>query len=603
MKKIAAGFVTLLALLAVTYFTIGPERLLKLATKSVETEMVQMRDGTRLATDIYRPRFRNSAGTVFIATPYDKNAIAQFAAPLNAIGLAVVIQDDRGRFDSEGVWDAMAARPEDLFDTLDFIAAQQWSNGRVGMIGCSYPGQSALFAAQLDHPALKTVIAQAAGGAHGSHANRFRYGGASHRTTEWSGPPSEYIALMSAASAEENGMVGFKFNSIASSIAQFSASIPDLQSFMTELGEPYDHYDYIWQDYLASLNDRNLIRTSRPWIEEDTEVTVPILHVNSWDDYAPTETLLQRALFEKNGTTDIARDNQFAIISPMSHCSSETAKKETKVGDRYIGDARFPYEMTYAKWLSHWLSKAQEENFDAPKIRYFVMGDAKWSSSNEWPPVTSQEKRFYLSSQGDAKSRAGNGELQDSPSPTARTDRILFDPNDPYSSDGGANIIGRQGYVDRSELQDRNDVLVYTTAPFEEPLHVAGPMRANLFVSTSALDASFHVNVGVVYPDGTPYNLQLGGARLSGRLGPHQIADVESGQVYEIEIDLQSTANTFQEGSRLRVEVTASDYPRSPINYGRLNLFEKPAPDEIQPYEIQVHHGPEMSSSITLFTK
>ncbi|MEM1114244.1 MAG: CocE/NonD family hydrolase [Pseudomonadota bacterium] len=614
MKKLLLGVSAAVVVGAIGVYVAGVEKLLPLLSKGPLTEMIVMRDGTRLATDIYLPRFSSESGTVYIATPYGKQAFGTIARGFNAKGFAVAIQDDRGQGDSEGEWESMPSLPEDLEDTLDYIAAQDWSNGRVGMVGCSFPGQSTIFAAQLNHPALKTIIAQSAGGAVGEYLGRHRYGGGNHAGLDWIGPAVAYLSLMSVVDSYgksiAEAMDGTRVTELFNRVGEVALENP-MEDYIVAMGPPYDGYDDLWRDLIKEVDDTHAgMLPKRPWLEGDTRAYATALHVNGWGDYGTTETMLQRQVFADNASDPLIADNQMVIMAPAIHCHAELQSEANAViGERPIGDTRFPYIDTYMDWFSHWLDGPrgeqydQEQNFEMDTIQYYQIGEG-WKSTEQWPPAKAEPFRLYLSSTGDARTRSGTGLLSAEPVAAEDIDRFEFDPRDPTPTRGGPNIPPgneTEGYHDQGDIEDRRDVLVYTTPPLEEDLVIAGPLSARLYVSTEREDADFHVKVVEVLPDGTPYNLKQGGTRLSLRNGDRVRVPALPDEVYAIDVDIHSIAATVKAGHRLRLEVAGGDFPRSAINFGLKHWLDTPTPAHRQPYEKRLHLSAETPSYLTLY--
>ena len=200
------------------------------------------------------------------------------------------------------------------------------------------------------------------------------------------------------------------------------------------------------------------------------------------------------------------------MIAPTLHCSYKRATEDTKVGERSMGDARLDYDaMTYG-WFDHFLKGEDNHILETmPKVKYFVMGANKWETSDTWPPKGATPKTFYLSSAGKANTLKGDGALAGGPPNVDKADAFIYDPREPVSSYGGnvcctGNAV-QGGALDQRKMEERPDILVYTTEPFKEGTEVSGPIDVTLYVSSDAKDTDFTVKIIDVAPDGPAYNL------------------------------------------------------------------------------------------------
>ena len=566
--------------------------------------MIAMRDGTRLATDIYRPiGLKGTLPTILIRTPYSRKPYrksprdgAEFSTTAHFFasqGYVVAVQDVRGKFDSEGIFIPQAGDAEDGYDSVEWLAKQPWSNGKIGGYGCSYSGDVQILMAQAKPPHLEALIPQAAGSAIGSADGRYRYFG----------------VRIGGATAFAAG-VGW-FHQFGSKVHfQYPDKIGQKTLLkMDALGNtlpggdfPVGNFANAWKvlplteipNFLSSLpNDFNEVMfrdVTDPWwdqfhyLTDNTTFDVPALHVNSWHDFGVNETILEWQLFQDNAVSKKSRDNQFMIISPTTHCGSEgTVSETTVVGDRELGDARFDYWHIYLKWFAYWLKGEKNAITDMPKVQYYMMGSNEWRSSDVWPPKNVHFEKFYLHSKGRANSRQGNGALtQAKPKGKGSADQYTYDPATPVPSRGGLMCCtgtkeSVAGSFDQSDIEMRNDVLVYTSETLKESIEIAGPVDLELFVSSSAKDTDFVAKLIDVYPDGRAFNIQEGILRARYREGLGKKVFMEDGEVYKVKISLQATANTFLPGHKIRLWVTSSNFPAwdRNLNTGGNNYDEK----------------------------
>jgi putative CocE/NonD family hydrolase len=561
--------------------------------------MVAMRDGIRLATDVYRPvgLDQDRLPVVLLRLPYDKETYSGGAiGPARFFagqGYAVVVQDTRGKFQSEGDYLVSAADRLDGYDTVDWAARQTWSNGRVGTFGCSYLGENQTQLAAMRHPAHMAAIPLAAGGSVGTAGGRYGYFGIYEGGVF--GLSAAFGWFRTAGQKQPGGA--------PPPAIEVGAALRELPTIglMERYGPPDRETD--WEEFLSEP------LTSEWWnglgyLRDDDRFDTPALHVNSWYDLGAAETLQQWRLMQDNAESGRTRDHQYVILSPTSHCQSERATAHTVVGEIDFGDARLDYWSIYLRWFDHWLRGEENGVTAMPKVQYYTMGRNEWGSSNDWPIPDTRFTRMYLHSAGHANSRLGDGGLSEQPPATEPADRFSYDPADPVPSRGGSvcctgNPLDQPGAFDQSDIELREDVLVYTSgAVGSEGLEITGPVSAVLHVSSSARDTDFTIKLLDVYPDGRSINVVEGIRRARFRNGYETTEFMEPGQTYRVEIDLHAVSYWFQPGHRLRVEVSSSNFPRFErnLNTGGNNFDET----EWVVAENVIHHSAVAPSHLVL---
>ena len=260
-----------------------------------------------------------------------------------------------------------------------------------------------------------------------------------------------------------------------------------------------------------------------------------------------------------------ARDNQYVIITPSTHCAW-IRPANTKAGDRDVGEWQLDFQELYLRWYRHWLDGEDAGIEDLPHVQYYLMGANEWKQAAEWPVPGTSFERFYLHSRGAANSASGDGTLSRSSPADEPHDVFRYDPVDPVPSLGGQTCCtgmstGSGGY-DQSEIEARGDVLVFTSAVLEEGLEVTGPLEVMLYVSSDVPDTDFTAKLVDVDPDGTAWNIQEGALRMRYREDLSTEVSMTAGEVYEIRLDLHATSNYFGPGHRIRLEVSSSNFPR-----------------------------------------
>jgi len=542
--------------------------------------MIPMRDGTKLSTDIYRPEGeKGKLPVIVIRTPYNKRtwrnnqskpANGSEAFKFAEQGYVVLVQDMRGKFESEGEYTISTPDDIDGYDTVTWAATQPWSTGKVGSYGCSYLGENQIQTAALRNPHLAAMIPQAAGGAT-RHFGQI-VGGAVELATAvgwyWGAGSKDHLRPPASAGDDFWATQGANFNPGYVPAPGRYEQISDLMMNHLPTVETFKKFGGPRSDYEAVFSNppNSQWWKDRHYPTSADKFNVPALHVNSWYDYGVGDTLFQFDLLSRNALSEVARNNQFAIISPTTHCSSEAVTEKTLVGARDVGDPRLGYGTLYLKWFDHWLKGIDNGVTKMPKVQIYVMGRNEWRGENEWPLARALPTKFYLESRNSANSRNGDGVLTTlAPSRLGR-DVFDYDPANPVPSIGGPLCCTRkpntEGSFDQARAEERQDVLVYTTPPLAEGVEVTGPLKAVLFVSSSVKDTDFTAKLVDVYPDGTAYNVQEGILRARYREGYENPVWMKSGKVYQLEVDMQATSNFFRPGHRIRLEISSSNFPR-----------------------------------------
>jgi hypothetical protein len=537
--------------------------------------MVPMRDSVRLATDLYFPvGAEMPQPVVLIRTPYnknddDENAAARFFA---SQGYVAAVQDMRGKYESEGRYQWTATDRRDGSDTVDWLAEQSWSTGKVGTYGCSYRGENQIQLAATRNPHHAAAVPMFAGAMY-TNGDRYRNwatnnGGAFElamiftwfREKGWSLRPR-----YPPSTPREDLLRATKSFNLRPQLPEIDERALWNALPVVDMMERSQAPPNLWEELVTHTpND--------PWwdqfqfVTDADSVDVPALQVASWYDYGVSEALGLFTLFQNNGVSATARENQFIVIAPTTHCEHHAATAETVVGERSVGDARLDYWSLYLRWFDHWLRGADNGVTERPTIQYYLMGKNEWRTAESWPLAATQFTRYYLHSGGDANSRMGDGRLTTSAPGDEPADTFTYDPATPVPTVGGQACCTQtpksRGAWDQRTVEMRNDVLVYTSPPLEEGVEVTGPLKAVLYVSSSAKDTDFTVKLVDVAPDGTAYNVQEGIQRARYRTGYENVTWMEEDEVYRVTVNLHATSNYFAPGHRIRVEVSSSNFPR-----------------------------------------
>jgi putative CocE/NonD family hydrolase len=590
--------------------------------------MVPMRDGKRMAADIYRPKDTSKKyPIIFVRTPYNFNywdvrngAPRDMSAEIAAVkrGYAYVEMNERGHFFSEGNYDILGPPLTDGVDALTWMSSQPWSNGKVGTIGCSSTAEWQLAVAAQGHPAFAAMIPQGFGAGVGrvrpyyEQGNWYRGGAIQMLFITWLYGEQNQVRPMFPPNTSQEDLVE------ASKMFDLAPQMP-----------PVDWSKALWRlpetDIIKAVGgprgitaDRMEVATGGAMIKrtpndpawyrgglwhDDMPINVPGFWFMSWYDVSIGPNLAAYNYVRKTARPEIANE-QYAVIAPTLHCGYTRATEHTIVGERDMGDARLDYrELTYG-WFDHFLKGEDNHLLEKmPKVRYYTMGLNKWQSSDTWPPQGARPMTFYLSSGGKANSLYGDGALTTAAPASDSPDGFTYDPANPVLSYGGnvcctGNAVAG-GSFDQRRMESRADILVYTSAPLNEGLEVSGPIEATFYVSSDAKDTDFTVKLLDVYPDAAAYNLDETIQRMRYREGYERPPVwMEPGQVYKVAFQPMTTSNYFAAGHRIRIEVSSSNFPRFDrnLNTGGNNY------DEVNGVVAHnaVHHSRQHPSQITL---
>ncbi|NND88546.1 MAG: CocE/NonD family hydrolase [Flavobacteriaceae bacterium] len=594
---------------------------LKLDSIAVVDQMVMMpmRDGVRLATHIYRPKTEGKVPIIFSRTPYNFNTwrdgerntrTAERAYEAVKRGYAYVVQNERGRYYSEGEWDILGVPLTDGYDAFSWLKDQEWSNGKIGTYGCSSTAEWQMAVAALDHPSHAAMVPQAYGAGIGTVGDIQEQG-------NWYRGGVEQLLFFSWLYSVEHDKFKPRIPSGATQedlirISRFYDLAPENPSI--DMAEALQHLPI--QDILKNINGKKEIfdkmvrrKPNDPdWftggLYHDTmDIAVPGFWFASWYDVSVTPNIALFNHVRENASSEEIRDNQYLVIAPTLHCRFTRATENTIVGERSVGDARLNYDEQIYAWWDLWL-KGNDNDFkeDTPRVQYYTMGSNEWQASEMWPPADTEMITYYLNSQGNANTRMGDGTLSIKEPTGEAVDTYTYDPMNPTPSVGGnvcctGNAI-EGGAYDQQALEERSDVLVYTTEPLENGVEVTGFINSTLYISSDAKDTDFTIKLIDVYPDGTAYNLDETIQRARYREGYDQEVFMEEGEVYKIDLTPMATSNYFEKGHRIRIEISSSNFPRFArnLNTGGNNYDEK----EPIIAKNSIHHSNKYPSQIQL---
>jgi uncharacterized protein len=527
-----------------------------------------MRDGVILRGDVWRPNDNNSYPALVSRTPYQKERmVGNDFLPYDqaaAADYAVVVQDTRGRFASDGEWEGFMWHREapDTYDTVEWSAAQPWCNGNVGLWGISYLAAICWLGAMEHPPHLKAIApAMVSDGPLGT----IEVGGAFRLESlmNWFifQLISDVLPKHIAAGTATSEMIA-KLNEAARNPRLVTEYLPLKKSpYLDVPGCP------VTLDQLFSTGFN--IPSFR---FEDVEV--PALLVGGWFDIAPNALVEEfRALRSRGGGGEKVRQAHRLIMGPWTHTVNLTGNQgELNFG--LLSQGIFQLLPAHLAFFDQHLKGVEAT---LPPIRYFLMGANEWHNAEDWPPLGAVRHQWYLHSGGHANTSAGDGKLTtNAPTSNEQTDRYRYDPANPVRTHGGKLLsLGESvaGPFNQQHLETRQDVLCYSSEIFDQPLDIVGPVVLRLYAASSAKDTDFMAKLIDVFPDGRSMLVCEGCRRARFRYGFDKEVFLKPGAVEEYEINLAHTACRVKAGHRLRIHVTSSNFPHLDRNMNTGNAI------------------------------
>lgn len=513
-----------------------------------------MRDGVRLSTDVFLPDTPGSWPVILLRTPYQSlwSRWIKHAIFWAERGYAFAIQDCRGKFESEGTFYAYVDDGPDSYDTLDWIAAQPWCNGRIGTWGRSYGGIYQWQLGPLQNPHLDCMAA------HVISDDFFRdnhYVGGAFQLT---------LSIMAAICFSVNVDITQEGSAQLYNNKRFMRQLPLIDMDIAAIGRKipfwrdwleHDRYDDYWER-INTVGKHHLI-------------DVPVFQQCGWYDAYPTSTFRHWEAMTTQAPSERTRKSQKVLMGPWSH-SIPTSSKLAEI-DFGPNAYRFIAEED-KRWFDYWLKDEDNGIMDEPPIQLFVMGENAWRFEDQWPLPNTQYTPWFLHSNGKANSSFGDGSLSMDPPAAEPRDRFRYDPENPVPSVGGNNSTNDwsqsaeepiiPGPVDQRMIGRRDDVLVYTSAPLEQDLEVTGYLEMVLYAASSARDTDFTVKLIDIFPDGYAMNVSEGILRTRYRNDDSRPELLEPGEVTKLNIRMYATSMLFRKGHRIRVDISSSSFPR-----------------------------------------
>ena len=582
--------------------------------------MMPMRDGVRLSTDIYVPKTDKKVPIIFSRTPYnfnswgdgeEKTRTHERAYEALKRGYAYVIQNERGRYFSEGEWDILGTPLTDGYDAFSWMSKQPWSNGKIGTLGCSSTAEWQMAVAALDHPSHAAMVPQGFGAGVGrigeffEQGNWYRGGVEQLLFATWlyGVEHDEFKPRIPPGATQEDLLRISRFYDLSPENPKVDWSVKlkylPIKDLLKNVGGKKEIFDKM---IVRKPNDKDWFNGGL--YHDDMDFGVPSFWFVSWYDVATSPNIALFNHVRNNSSDSFVRDNQYLIIAPTLHCGFTRATENTIVGERNLGDARLNYDEQIYDWFDMILKDIKNDFKEkTPKVQYYTMGINKWQSSEFWPPINTEMTTFYLSSNGNANTLNGDGKLTYLKRKIKdNVDSFFYDPMSPVNSNGGGvccigNAVSGGAY-DQQEIETRDDVLVYTSEPLKNGFEVTGFIDSTIYLSSDVKDTDITIKLIDVYPDGTAYNIDETIQRVRYREGFDKEVFMDKEKVYKVNLSRMSTSNFFKKNHKIRIEISSSNFPRFArnLNTGGDNFDESKGVIANN----KIHHSKKYPSSITL---
>jgi len=514
-------------------------------------QAIPMRDNVTLYGDIYLPEVPGRYPTLVVRTCYGVQReginLHQDMFKFARHGYAVVMVDTRGRYESEGKWEPFRDEAKDGYDVIEWAARQPFSNGQVGTQGGSYLGHNQWRAMSERPPHLKAAFPGVA--STNIYANWLTMGGAFRLSFNYGWGvvrmPNR-IMLPQSWHTEAYAPANLRYDTL---LRHLPLRTGDLRSAGYAVGHyrnwlQHESFDSYWK----SISDEELF----------PRMNVPAHTFGGWFDIFLPGTINGYVGMRNKAATPEARAAARMVIGPWGHGAS------TSFGELTFGDhAMVSHTDLEIRFFDRYLKGLQNGIDQEDPVTLFYMGINRWRSEKDWPVPGTEFRPLYLSGSGSQK--PAGGQLSFQTPVTAAQDQYRYDPSDPVPTLGGNNCCGTPtlaGPRDQRPLEKRPDILLYTSDTLQEDLAIAGPVRMRLFAATDGPDTDWMIKLIDVFPDGRSMPLSEGILRARFHNGLDKISLLNAGQVYRFDIEMTGTANVFQKGHRIRVDITSSNFPQ-----------------------------------------
>jgi hypothetical protein len=533
-------------------------------------QRVKMRDGVELSADVYRPDAPGKFPVVLSRTPYTKPGSYNNAKYFVPQGYVFVAMDVRGRGDSDGKFVPYRNDGVDGYDAIEWCAAQSWSIGKVGTIGGSYNGRTQWLTAITQPPHLVTMIAMVT-------------------------PSDPFVEWPTGLSLPVNiSWYHFTAGHVSQNMAAVDWAKMQWHLPLYDMDEAAGRPNPIWKEEIDHAQLGPYWEPVRYQNKYD-RVKVPVLHISGWYDDEQVGTPLNFIGMTAKTQPEALRSGQKLLMGPWPHALNSTSK----LGEVDFGPtATIDMTGTWLRWFDYWLKGTDNGVGKEPPVRMFVMGANTWTDESEWPIGRTQYKRYYLHSGGRANSLYGDGKLSTQEPAKEAFDGYTYDPANPTPFITEPSFAQVGGPDDYRSVERRDDVLVYTGEPFSADTEICGPVRAELYSSSSAKDTDFMAKLIDVWPNGFAQRLIDGMVRARFRNGMDKPELIEPGKVYAYNIDMWNTCQMYLKDHRIRIEIASSAFTKYDRNLNTGEALGKTT--RMQTADQKIYHDSEHPSFVLL---
>jgi uncharacterized protein len=543
---------------------------------------VPMRDGVTLAADIYFPQGKGPFPVLLTRTPYNKasKANVQTAILFAEHGYVAVTMDCRGLFASGGQWHPYINEARDGYDSQKWIGLQPWCNRKVGIYGISYSGYDELAPARYRSPYVKAIMPV------GAQSDNFG--------SVWYRDGIFYLAFALQWATKEEA-IHEKKPMPSMDWMKLSASLP-VESTLDQIGI---HSSFLAQVIANPIYDDFWRQMSLHGQYRD--MNLPSFFVTGWFDELLHETFTNFTNMRKLSSSEHARRWQKLLVGPWEHGNTSTTKL---AGINFGAESFVDLRSAELRWFDYHLKGTEKGLENETPIRVFIMGANEWRNLRDWPPPQMRPARFNLHSDGFANTRFGGGVLAQDLPDSEPADHYIYDPRNPVPTFGGhgccAGEMASAGPRDQRAIQERLDVLVYTTKPLTRSVEIIGAPELELSFSAGVRDTDFFATLTDVYPDGRAPLVTDGSLRARFRNSLTNPSPLMPGKIYQVTVPLWETAYLFNANHRIRLQITSSNFPEFDRNLNTVKPFGKGTERDIRIARLTIYHSREHPSLLVL---
>ena len=535
-----------------------------------------MRDGIHLHSVLYLPQGNWPISTLLLRTPFGSGSIdyTEWGAEFVKSGYAVVLQDVRGRNNSGGKCNPYVQEINDGYDTHEWIGNQNWCDGNIGTFGISYSGFTQILPAHLNSRFVKALVPV---GNQSNNYGHLRYNGVLQLENVinwiwWGNKNTQHV------------------NSNLIDWDKLYKKLPLINAIEDICHRPYYKKIIINEKYNKFWEETDISK-------QYNKVKAPAFFITGWYDNLLNETFKNFCGWVNKSRSKLVKSKTKLLVGPWYHYNFGM---DTKFGDISFGPkAKINLVNEQIRWFDKRLKNIDNGIDLEPPIKLFIMGANSWRDEYEWPLKRTKYERLFFHSHGHANSLNGDGYLSKTLPGYEGQDTYRYDPEDPVPTTGGqGQYQDTSGPKDRSKIELRNDILVYSSEVLCDECEITGSVEINLYAASSAKDTDFTATLVDVYPDGRAINISEGIVRAKFRNSYSKPTLIKPNKIYLYKILIWETSNLFKKNHRIRIEISSSNFPRFDrnLNSGRVSSID----DQPKICHQQIFHNKNHPSNVIL---